>query len=228
MEDVSGPRPQTPQRDEPAEGSERSSGLAETRLACLQDAFFHMEQGLAVFGRDRRLILCNERFAALLALAGDVLVPGKTAYAEAIALVAAVVRADNGSEPSASLRKRLLDHAAGGAADRFEVPVAGGDWVQIDARPTASDGMVVTVTDITPLKRAEAQLRHETDRTRRQLQEAIEAISEGFVLYDAEDRLVLFNQRYRDEFSFAPEALVPGTTYAEILRRGVADSSARV
>jgi PAS domain S-box-containing protein len=45
------------------------------------------------------------------------------------------------------------------------------------------------------------------------------------MLYDAEDRLVMFNQRYRDEFSFAPEALVPGTTYAEILRRGVADNS---
>jgi PAS domain S-box-containing protein len=85
--------------------------------------------------------------------------------------------------------------------------------------------MVITATDITPLKQAEAQLRREADRTRRQLNDAIEAISEGFVLYDAEDRLVLFNQRYRDEFSFAPEALVPGTTYAEILRRGIADNS---
>jgi PAS domain S-box-containing protein len=225
MEDGSGPRPQTPQRDEPVEDSERSSGPAETGLAALRDAFVHMEQGLAVFGRDRRLILCNGRFATLLALPADALAPDETTYAEAFGRVAATVRADDEREAASHLRKRLLDHAAADTADRFEVPVAGDRWVQIDAGPTASDGRIVTVTDITPLKRAEAQLRHETDRTRRQLQDAIEAISEGFVLYDAEDRLVLFNQRYRDEFSFAPEALVPGTTYAEILRRGVADSS---
>lgn len=225
MEDVFGPRPQTPQRDEPAEGSDRSSGPAETRLAGLENAFIHMEQGLAVFGRDRRLILCNERFAALLALPADALVPDRTTYAEAIGHVAAAVRADDDGDAASSLRERLRDHAEAGTADRFDVPVAGGNWVQVNANPAAQGGIVVTVTDITPLKQAEARLRRETDRTRRQLNDAIEAISEGFVLYDAEDRLVLFNQRYRDEFSFAPEALVPGITYAEILRRGVADSS---
>ena len=78
---------------------------------------------------------------------------------------------------------------------------------------------LITVTDITPLKQAEAQqrrLRHEMTRARRQLRDAIEVISEGFILFDCDDRLVMFNQRYRDEFSYAPEALVPGTTYADI------------
>ena len=46
---------------------------------------------------------------------------------------------------------------------------------------------VCWVYDITPLKRAEEARR----RTEQRLIEAIESISEGFVFYDAEDRLVL-------------------------------------
>jgi PAS domain S-box-containing protein len=224
-EDESKPGLQTPQHDCPDKDSRGALRLAEQRLAILQNTFIHMEQGLAVFGPDQRLVMCNDRFRKLLGLPEDALVSDQTAYADAIGLVAAVARADDDREAHLSIRKRLLDHAAAGTADRFEIPVAEGNWVQINASPIARDGMVITATDITPLKQAEAQLRRETDRTRRQLNDAIEAISEGFVLYDAEDRLVLFNQRYRDEFSFAPEALVPGTTYAEILRRGIADNS---
>ena len=75
---------------------------------------------------------------------------------------------------------------------------------------------VETRTD--ELRAARDKARH----ARRQLVEAIEAISEGFVLYDSEDRFVLCNSRYRDEYSFAPEMLVSGTPYEEILRHGMA------
>jgi len=230
IENESRPALQTPRHDDPAKDSEGASAPAERRLATLQEAFSQMEQGLAMFGPDRRLVFCNDRFSILLGLPAEALVPGQTVYADAIGRVAAAVRADDEREAGPGIqtgtRKRLLDHAAAGTGDRIEVPVADGNWwVQINAKPIRQGGMVVTATDITPLKQEEVQLRRETDRARRLLHESIEAISEGFVLYDAEDRLVLFNQRYRDEYSFAPDALVPGTTYDEILRRGVADSS---
>jgi len=193
--------------------------------AILQNTFVHMEQGLAVFGPDQRLVVCNERFGRMLALPEGVLVPNRTSYADAVHFIAGVVRADNDPETELRIRIRFQDHAATGAADRFELPVTDDNWLQINVNPIDQHGLVITATDITALKQAEAQLRREATRTRGQLRDAIEAISEGFVLYDAEDRLVMFNQRYRDEFSFAPEALVPGATYAEILRRGVADDS---
>jgi PAS domain S-box-containing protein len=243
-EEGSKPGPQTPQHDDPTSDAQAAWARERTahrqteaalkqavqRLTSLQNTFDHMEQGLAVFGPDQRLVMRNDRFDRLLALPEGALVPDKTAYADAIRFVAAVLRAgdDSDGEDDTGIRERLLDHATAGTADRFEVPVADSRWLQINVNPIAQSGLVITVTDITPLKQAEVQqrrLRRETTRIRRQLREAIEAISEGFVLYDAEDRLVMFNQRYRDEFSFAPEALVPGVAYAEILRRGVADNS---
>ncbi|MDD9917172.1 MAG: PAS-domain containing protein, partial [Rhodospirillaceae bacterium] len=201
---------------------------AEQRLASLQNSFDHMEQGLAVFGPDQRLVLRNDRFDKLLSLPPDALVPEKTGYADAVGFVAAILRETEGGAADAALPDRLLEHAAAGTADRFEVRAAGGNWLQININPMVQGGLVITVTDITPLKNAEAEqrtLREETTRARQQMRDAIEAISEGFILFDADDRLVMFNQRYRDEYSFAPDALVPGVSYAEILRQGVSEDS---
>ncbi len=56
--------------------------------------------------------------------------------------------------------------------------------------------------------------------TRQRLVEAIESISEGFALYDAQDLLVLCNRRYREVASPAdPEAIVPGLTFESVIRR---------
>jgi PAS domain S-box-containing protein len=84
--------------------------------------------------------------------------------------------------------------------------------------------------DITPLRRAE-QARQ---RSERRLSDAIESISEGFVCYDGEDRLVICNSRYRDLLYPGLEIdLVPGTTFETIVRRAaergyVKDADGRV
>ena len=70
--------------------------------------------------------------------------------------------------------------------------------------------------DITPLRRAEqARLRSE-----QRLAEAIESISEGFVCYDGEDRLVICNSCYRDLLYPGLDIdLTVGTTFESIVRR---------
>ena len=84
--------------------------------------------------------------------------------------------------------------------------------------------------DITPLRRAEqARLRSE-----RRLAEAIESISEGFVCYDGEDRLVICNSCYRNLLYPGLEIdLSVGTTFESIIRRAaergyVKDAEGRV
>lgn len=53
-----------------------------------------------------------------------------------------------------------------------------------------------------------------------QLDEAIEALSEGFVLYDAEDRLIRANQKYREFYSESAHWIVPGARFEDIVRKG--------
>lgn len=52
----------------------------------------------------------------------------------------------------------------------------------------------------------------------RQLVDAIESISEGFVLYDKNERMVMLNSRYREIMGPAGHLILPGMTYAEVLR----------
>jgi PAS domain S-box-containing protein len=84
--------------------------------------------------------------------------------------------------------------------------------------------------DITPLRRAEqARLRSE-----RRLAEAIESISEGFVCYDGEDRLVICNSCYRNLLYPGLDIdLAAGTAFESIVRRAaergyVKDAEGRV
>ena len=57
------------------------------------------------------------------------------------------------------------------------------------------------------------------------LTEAIEAISEGFSLYDAEDRIVVCNTRYKEMFSYGRDMAMAGTSFetitANALRHGL-------
>jgi PAS domain S-box-containing protein len=74
---------------------------------------------------------------------------------------------------------------------------------------------VLWLYDITSLKKAEdARLRSE-----QRLVEAIESISEGFAYYDADDRLVLCNSRYREMLYSGVDAdIAPGTSFETIIR----------
>jgi adenylate cyclase len=53
------------------------------------------------------------------------------------------------------------------------------------------------------------------------LTEAIEAISEGFSLYDAQDRIVACNTRYREMFSYGNAATLVGTSFESVVSNAV-------
>ncbi|MBU2359165.1 MAG: PAS-domain containing protein [Alphaproteobacteria bacterium] len=53
------------------------------------------------------------------------------------------------------------------------------------------------------------------------LHNGIEALNDGFVMYDAEDRLILSNEKYREIYDFPRNLLRPGTPFSEILKGGI-------
>ncbi|MCB1959317.1 MAG: CHASE domain-containing protein [Rhodocyclaceae bacterium] len=57
-------------------------------------------------------------------------------------------------------------------------------------------------------------------RSEELMRNAIEAIGEAFVIYDADDRLVYCNDRYRQLYSASAEAIKPGARFEDILRYG--------
>jgi len=96
-------------------------------------------------------------------------------------------------------------------------------WVSLDARALKDpDGKLMcyvgTVEDISEHTEATRQLAE----TRGRLAEAVESIAAGFAYFDATDRLVLSNARYREMYGHLAQAIVPGVKFEELLRRDMA------
>jgi len=69
----------------------------------------------------------------------------------------------------------------------------------------------------TAIEMEEANLK-EIREVRTRLTDAIESISEGFSLYDAEDKLIVCNTRYRELLATQADVMVPGTSFETIIR----------
>jgi PAS domain S-box-containing protein len=77
--------------------------------------------------------------------------------------------------------------------------------------------------DVTQQVRVEQELaraRSRAEAAEERLRTAIESLDDAFALYDAEDRLVLCNERYKDYYPLSREAIVPGARFEDIIRAG--------
>ena len=85
-------------------------------------------------------------------------------------------------------------------------------------RHDEEETVIVLVRDISARKFAEAQ----ANKAQARLQAAVESVPEGFVLFDADDRFVLCNEKYREIFSGVEDLLKPGWRFEDILRAHIA------
>ena len=99
-------------------------------------------------------------------------------------------------------------------------------WTEIDMQPLRDNkgrltGYVSIETDITERKQhAEAleRLAREATEARARLEMAVEALPDAFVYFDAEDRLVLCNTRYRGMFRHFGHRIENGSHFEDVTR----------
>ena len=91
------------------------------------------------------------------------------------------------------------------------------------AVPTAGRDEISRMAHVLNLFRESAIRREKAERTEAQLRQVIENVSEGFGLFDAEDRLVLSNRRYREVLhpgglmNGESDLMEPGTSFEKII-----------
>jgi PAS domain S-box-containing protein len=88
-------------------------------------------------------------------------------------------------------------------------------WVDILPRPIdwmGEPAMQITIVDATQKHLADQAVQ----RVERHLSDAVESINEGFTLWDANDRLVMCNQRFRRMKPGFDEIAVPGASVQEL------------
>lgn len=80
------------------------------------------------------------------------------------------------------------------------------------------------ITDLAATIAELLDMRHAAKRAvdaENRLLDAVNAIPDGFALYDKDDRLLVFNQRYCEIYSKTADLLVPGVRFEEVLRKGL-------
>src|SRR5437764_703268 len=66
------------------------------------------------------------------------------------------------------------------------------------------------------------EARERAERAETLLRDAVDSMSEGFLIYDQDDRLIMLNERYQSCYPPPHPDLVPGFTFEELMRRGIA------
>ncbi len=80
-----------------------------------------------------------------------------------------------------------------------------GRWVQVSERPTREGGLVILYTDITEVKQSEALRREQAlAQKSRLLQRAVDNLSQGMAMVNAEGALELWNHRFLELCGLAP------------------------
>jgi PAS domain S-box-containing protein len=168
-------------------------------------------EGVWTLDADGRTTFANRSMAEMLGYAPDEMLGHSL-----LDFVDAEARIDAG---------RVLARRRLGIAERFDFRFRRKDgtvlWTLVSTVPLTCDsglyaGALAMVTDITQRKRVE----DEESRSRQLLRDAVEAISEGFTLYDSDDRLVLCNEKYRQLYALSGDLMVPGARFADIIRIG--------
>jgi signal transduction histidine kinase/DNA-binding response OmpR family regulator len=173
--------------------------MAERRL---WDALETINDGFAVFDSAKRLVSANA--AWLAPLQGKVVAPG-CPYADIIRHSAETV-IDLGDEAADAFVARMLTRLEGDPIDPVTVKLRNGSWVRVQERRARDGDLVCLAIDITDQMRIWA---------------AIDALPDGFVLFDREERLLTCNQRYREMFPDSAPLMQPGVTFEELLRNGL-------
>ncbi|SFQ02724.1 hypothetical protein SAMN05421853_101343 [Roseivivax halotolerans] len=170
----------------------------------LWQALEAIRDGFALFDAEGRLELANRAYLSMYDGIEEVWTG--THFSELLRLAAEEGLVDIGAENPADWIDRI---AAGWTNTRSKPPILrlwDGRFVKVENRPTADGGTVSLAVDMTELMR---------------MWSAVQELPDGFVLFDADDRLVMCNEKYRQLYSKSAPAIVPGATFEDILRYGL-------
>jgi PAS domain S-box-containing protein len=181
----------------------------------LESTFEHMDQGISVFDADLKLLAANRRFRELLDIPEALCRPG-SAFAEI-----ARFNAQRGEYGDVDVEQDVREREE--RVKRFESYTLqrtrpNGTIIEIQGTPLPGGGLIAVYTDVTKRVRAEEEARAAHQR----LRDAFEVVPEGLALFDAEDRYVLWNSKYKEIYAQSADDIRLGARFEDVLRIGLA------
>jgi diguanylate cyclase (GGDEF)-like protein len=191
----------------------------ETQNLRLDAALENMSQGLCMFDSEQRLVICNKLYAVLYGLEPEQVRPGTTLRQ------LLEYRHEKGVFGNVDFEMFVGNWLAefSKASSRIQ-ELADGRVLSIVRRPMPDGGLVSTTADITEREKLKATLVWQNE----QLDAALNNMSHGLAMFDAEQRLVMSNKLYAEMYGLTPEQVKPGTTVGQIFEYRLANGSYNV
>ena len=184
----------------------RAEEAEKRRAQTLRAMLDNIASGVFLYDREHRLVAVNRTALTLTGLSPEEATPGAR-HADIIALLAA--RGEFGEE--AEVEGRMAARRRGEPA-RYVRTRPDGTLLDVNVAPMPDGGFIVTLTDVTRLLRAEAEIRR-----RAAVQSAmLDNLRHGIALFDSDSRLLAANALAADTIGVPPERLTPGRTLAEL------------
>lgn len=188
----------------------------------LERAVEALPVGIEIFDQQDRLVMYNQAMTEMYPHMNYPAVLGKT-FEELVRMSMAreLIIAARGRE-----EEWVVERLAARRAKRSVLlqQLSGNRWIKVYETRTPEGFMVAARMDVADLiaqQQALAEAQREAQQARALLDDAIEALPEGFALFDAQDRLVICNAEFRKLYHLAQSVIVPGRTFEEMLRFGV-------
>jgi diguanylate cyclase (GGDEF)-like protein/PAS domain S-box-containing protein len=165
----------------------------EAAQARLIAAFSNSSDGFALFDAEDRLSMANQQFSEIWQAAGSPAAPveGKTFEALIKHLQ------DTAPDSDWPSRWQTLHHGVrSGEAATIELHIRDNLWIRLSERPAGDGSIVGTYADISEIKQRETQRRErELAEQASLLQTTLDNLPQGVVVFDADDRLLVWNNR---------------------------------
>ncbi|MBN9259376.1 MAG: PAS-domain containing protein [Hyphomicrobium sp.] len=180
--------------------------------------------GLAMFDKELRLIACNDTYRVLRGHTPEEVVIG----ARFVDLVRRVLeRQELSDEQIADRMKAVMDGIAPGSHDALRYVAPNAKLVEVHRSCLESGTLIETVREVEPsatVTDLNVQFAQIAANARQRMTHALDVMAEGFALFDADEKLVVFNRKYVECRSLIGELIVRGASYeallAEEVRRG--------
>lgn len=182
------------------DGRRRAEAALAEKEGHLSTALSNMSQGLALVDADLNYVMFNPLYRKFLSLNEDEFKVG-CSFRSVVETLAA--RGEYGpGDTAAQVESRMAEFSNDQFIER-EFNFLNGQIIQARKSPLPGGGAVVTLTDITSRKQAEEAIAQQE----RKLTTALENMSQGISLVDANMCLVMFNEQYRGMLGLSEEQL---------------------
>jgi len=181
----------------------------------LRQVIENISEAFALYDSDDRLVLSNRKYRervqkdGLSSEAGDLTSPGAPFEAVARATVEADVVPGALEDRERWMAERLAAHRDPKGPIIQER--RDGTWLQINEHKTEDGGTVAIYTDISDLKRQEAEVAEKTSI----LEATLENMGEGISMFNADLKLIVHNKRFLEIWDYPPDRFPPGSELHE-------------